>query len=107
TVAYLVLIALIGYGIATILRSTAGGIAVVAGITFVLPIGFQFLSMTSWEWVPVVNEYLPMMLGAILAAGNTAVENGPNFAIALLAMAIWAAVPCIIGSVLLKSRDAK
>lgn len=107
TVAYLVLIALLGFGIAAILRSTAGGIAIVAGVTFVLPIGFQFLSMTSWEWVPVVSEYLPMTLGTILAAGNIAVESGPSFWVALLAMAIWAVVPCIIGNVLLKSRDAK
>lgn len=106
-VAYLLLIALLGYGIAAMLRSTAGGIAIVAGLTFVLPIGFQFLSMTSWEWVPVVYNYLPMPLGIVLSAGDVAVETGPTFYIALLAMAIWALVPCLLGQLIMKARDAK
>lgn len=107
TVAYLVLIALLGFGFATILRSTAGAIAVLAGLTFVLPIGFQILTLTSWEWVPVVFNYLPMSLGSTLAMGNVPVENGPTFVVALLAIAVWAAVPVILGHVLLKVRDAK
>lgn len=107
TVAYLVLIALLGFGFATILRSTAGAIAILAGVTFVLPIGFQFLSLTNWEWVPVVFDYLPMSLGSTLAMGDVPVESGPTFYIALLAMAVWGLVPCIAGHVLLKARDAK
>lgn len=107
TVAYLVLIALLGFGFAAILRSTAGAIAVLAGLTFVLPIGFQILTLTNWEWVPVVGNYLPMTLGSTLAMGHVPVESGPTFFVALLAIAVWAAVPVILGHVLLKARDAK
>lgn len=107
TVAYLVLIALLGFGFAAILRSTAGAIAVLAGLTFVLPIGFQILTLTNWEWVPVVGNYLPMTLGSTLAMGHVPVESGPTFFVALLAIAVWAAAPVILGHVLLKARDAK
>lgn len=107
TIAYLVLIALLGFGLAAILRSTAGGIAVLVGLTFVLPIGFQFLSLTSWEWVPTVFNYLPMNLGTLLAGGNLPVDSGPSFTVGLIAMVLWALVPFIAGLALLKARDAK
>lgn len=107
TVAYLVLIALLGFGLATILRSTAGGIAILAGLTFVLPIGFQFLMLTDWEWVPVVFNYLPMNLGSFLSAGELSPEHGLGYGISLIAMVIWAIVPVVLGHILLKTRDAK
>lgn len=111
-VAYLVLIALLGYGIAGVLRSTAGGVAVVAGVTFVLPIGFQVLMLTDWSWVPTAIDYLPMSLGGTLSGGIMELPagmeaNGPSYWVGLLAMAVWALVPMIAGYFLLKARDAK
>lgn len=111
-VAYLMLIALLGFGIAGVLRSTAGGIAVVAGVTFVLPIGFQVLMLTDWKWVPTAIDYLPMSLGGTLSNGLVELPagmeaSGPSYWIALLAMAVWAAVPMVAGYFLLKARDAK
>lgn len=107
-IAYLVLLALLGFGVAALLRSTAGGIAVVVGVTFVLPVLMQFLTLTSWEWVPTVSSYLPMSLGNSLSAGIVEVPEGsPNFWVALIAMAIWAIVPVVLGHITLKSRDAK
>ncbi|UOR03291.1 ABC transporter permease [Leucobacter allii] len=105
TVAYLVLIALLAFGIAALLRSTAGGIAVIAGITFVLPIAFQMLGFTGWEWVSVVSAYLPASLGSSLAVGTGAVD--PSFGIALLAMAVWAAAALIPAGVAFQRRDAR
>ncbi len=105
--AYLVLLALLGFGVAAMLRSTAGGISVVVGITFVLPVVMQFLTLTSWEWVPTVSNYLPMTLGSILGSGIVETQGLPNYWVSLLAMAIWAVVPTVIGYLLLKSRDAK
>ena len=105
--AYLLFIALLGFGVATVLRSTAGGIAVVAGITFVAPVVMQLLTLTNWEWVPVVSNYLPMTLGALLGMGMVENEGMPSYWVALLAMAIWAIGPMLAGNALLKSRDAK
>lgn len=112
TIAYLVLIALVAFGLATILRSTAGGIAVIAGLTFVLPVGFQILSMANWEWVPEVSNYLLTNLGSTLSQGISSASamgeaSGPNYWVALAATIVWAVVPLIIGLVLFKRRDAK
>lgn len=104
---YLVCISLFGFGIAAALRSTAGGIAVVAGIIFVLPIGLQFLSMTGWEWVPAVSGYLPMSLGGTLGMGDIAMSTDPTYWGAMLSIALWAAVPLALGLLVLRSRDAK
>ncbi len=107
-VAYLTLIALFAFGVAGILRSTAGGITVVAGVTFVLPVAFQVLMFSGWEWVPVVAEYLPMSLGSMITAGAVPHEGtGPGYGMALLSMVIWAAATVIPAILLFRARDAK
>ena len=117
TVAYLVLIALFAFGVASLLRSTAGGIAVVAGITFVLPVGFQVLMMTGWEWVTNVASYLPSSLGSTLGQGIDegvvatvdgmgGEPTGPTFWVALAAMAVWAAVTVLPAAGVFQRRDA-
>ena len=107
TAAYLVLISFFAFGVSALLRSTAGGIAVVAGVTFVLPIAFQVLSMTGWEWVTTVSEYLPAQLGAVLAQGAVEVASGPNFAVAAIAMVIWAVAVMLPAAGVFKRRDAR
>lgn len=106
-VVYLVCVALLGFSLAAVLRSTAGGISVIAGLIFVLPIGLQFLSMTGWEWVPTVSRFLPMSLGSTLSAGDIATSTDPTYWGAMLAIALWAAVPMALGLLVLKTRDAK
>ncbi|MBP6685793.1 MAG: ABC transporter permease subunit [Leucobacter sp.] len=106
-VVYLVCVALLGFGFAAALRSTAGGIALVAGIVFVLPIGLQFLMMTGWEWVPTVGSFLPMSLGNTLAMGDVAANIDPTYGVGMLAIALWAAIPMALGLLVLKTRDAK
>ena len=107
TIAYLVLISLFAFGVAGLLRSTAGGIAVVAGVTFVLPIALQILGMTGWEWVGAVSGYAPSALGGLLSQGAVEVASGPGYWGALAAMAVWVVVATIPAAVLLKLRDAK
>ncbi|KAF5296902.1 hypothetical protein FQR65_LT19775 [Abscondita terminalis] len=110
-IVYLVCIALLGFGLAALLRSTAGSISVLVGVTFVLPIAFQVLSAFGWEWVPKVLAYLPMPLGSLLAGGIPASgvgpSNGPDFWLGLIAIVIWAALPVAGGLAVLKARDAK
>ncbi len=107
TIAYLMLIALFAFGVAGLLRSTAGGIAVVAGITFVLPIVFQVMSMTGWEWVNTAAAYLPTPLGGTLSMGISEQASDPGFWAALGAMAIWAAVTVIPAAIAFQRRDAR
>ncbi len=107
TIAYLVLISLFAFGVSVLLRSTAGGIAVVAGVTFVLPIAFQMLTMTGWEWVTTVSAYLPAQLGSVLSAGAVEVASGPTFAVAMLAMAVWVVAVMLPAAAAFKRRDAR
>ncbi|MFT4231844.1 MAG: ABC transporter permease, partial [Leucobacter sp.] len=122
TVAYLVLIALLAFGIAGLLRSTAGGIAVIAGVTFVLPIAMQVLTLTGWEWVPAVSAYLPAELGSTLAQGVTqevaagsgavtveggAAAEGPGYWTALVSMIGWAAAVVLPAAAAFQRRDAR
>lgn len=120
TVAYLVLIALLAFGVAGLLRSTAGGIAVVAGLTFVLPIAFQLLTLTGWEWVPTVSAYLPSELGGTLSRGiaestlaevatieGAAAPAGPGYWLALVSMVGWAAVAAAPAALAFQRRDAR
>ncbi|WP_449277521.1 ABC transporter permease subunit [Leucobacter sp. GX24907] len=112
-VAYLVLITMLAFGVAAMLRSTAGGIAVIAGITFVLPIAFQMLMMSNWEWVPVVASYLPADLGSTLGSGLPAddavapMHGAPGYWGALGAMTAWATIAVIPAAIIFKRRDAK
>ncbi|WP_053383820.1 ABC-2 transporter permease [Leucobacter celer] len=120
TVAYLVLIALLAFGIAGLLRSTAGGIAVVAGLTFVLPIAFQLLTLTGWEWVPTVSAYLPAELGSTLSQGvsestlaeaatieGAAAPAGPDYWLALVSMVGWSAIAVAPAALAFQRRDAR
>ncbi|WP_336659608.1 ABC transporter permease subunit [Leucobacter sp. USHLN153] len=121
-VAYLVLTALLAFGVAALLRSTAGGIAVIAGLVFVLPIAFELLSMTGWEWVSELARFLPSQLGQVMGAGisesttSAAVDpamgesTGPDpltFWGAFAAMGAWVVVFVAPAAVLFARRDAK
>lgn len=110
-IVYLTLIALLAFGVAALFRSTAGGIAVVAGLTFVLPLGFQIASMTGWEWVGTVSQYIPAALGNTMSAGIAEATapgaTGPGYWGAMLIMVAWAAAAVVPAAILFRTRDAK
>ncbi|GAA1776748.1 ABC transporter permease [Leucobacter iarius] len=110
-IAYLTLIALLAFGVAALFRSTAGGIAVIAGLTFVLPLGLQIASMTGWEWVSTVSHYIPFSLGNTMSAGIAEATvpgaTGPDYWGAMLVMLAWALVAVIPAGILFRTRDAK
>lgn len=109
TASYMVLISLLAFGIAGILRSTAGGIAVVVGLTFVLPLAFHMLANTGWGWVPMVGDHLPTPLGIVLSEGLIAEDadsSAPDYWQALVAMGVWAAAPLAPAALLFETRDA-
>lgn len=107
TTVYLMLAALFAFGVGALLRSSAGAISVVVVVFFVLPIVFQILMMTNWEWVSVAAEWLPTSLGNTLAqAPITAGFDGVPYWAALAGLAAWAAVALVPAAILLKTRDA-
>lgn len=114
TIAYLVMLSLFAYGIATLTRNAAAGIGIVAGVTFVLPIAMQMLTMTNWTWVPTVSNLLPAQLGQVLGMGTVQAAqyvefmgSGFGYWPALALMAAWVAVAIVPALATFKRRDAK
>lgn len=113
TAAYLTLLALFAFGIATLTRNAAAGIGIVAGVTFVAPIAFSMLLMSGWEWVPAVLDYLPTQLGNTLSMGLVSVADaeamgitGIGYGASILAMVGWAALTVIPAAIVFRRRDA-
>lgn len=104
---YLGLVALFGLGIGTLVRSGAGGIAIVLGVVLVLPTLLSLLSL----WIEGVQEVTPYLLSAAGNAmmsipGNEAMQSELAPGIASLVAAAWAAVALVAGALALKGRDA-
>ena len=101
-VGYLVAVTLLGLGLGTVLRSTAGSITVLVAVVFLLPTILQFITT---DWVQTVNDYLPGTAGSSLQAtkeAGAALSRGT----ASLVAGLWALVPVGVAGVLLKRRDA-
>jgi ABC-type transport system involved in multi-copper enzyme maturation permease subunit len=106
--AYLCLIALIGLGLAAIIRHTAGAIAAIVGVTFVLPLVLLPVAKHS-----AVMKFLPE---TIAANSLTAVKpvTDPAFAsgtplsawAGLAVLCLYAAVALAAGGWTLARRDA-
>lgn len=112
SVLFLVAMALFAFGVAGILRSTAGGIAVVAGLTFVAPIALSFASMAGKAWVDWIMNHLQLMLGNVLSMGNVEVPvdmggTGVTWGEAAISIVAWALIALIPACLLFLKRDAK
>lgn len=109
-VATLVFITLFSFGVAGVLRSTAGGVAVLAGVTFVVPIALNILSMSGWAWVQQVTLHIPLSLAQSLGSGIQA-EVDPTFqlpyGLALVAFLVWVLATLIPAAILFQKRDAQ
>lgn len=102
--ASLALIALFALGVGAILRSTAGSIATVVGILFVLPIiGNIIVSLLpEQKWIATISHYLLDSTSRSMAGGSSSLQPWEN----TLTVVIWAAVAFILGAVLVQRRDA-
>lgn len=99
---YLVAVALFALGVGTILRHTAGGIAVVVLLFFVVPIIWPSLAP---DFFQDTSPYLPSLAGARLIEGESAdAVLGPWQGYGV--MLGWSALSLIGGAVLLRRRDA-
>jgi ABC-2 type transport system permease protein len=103
-VLYLGLIALLGLGVAAILRDNAAAIGVVLGLLYLSPIVAAFVSNPVWH--QRIERYAPTNAGqAILSA--TGLKHLPISPWAGLGvLAIWAAIALLAGTLTLRLRDA-
>ena len=100
--AYLTAVALLGLGLATVVRGTAMSITVLVSLVFVLP---PLLPLLPWGWVDTAANHFPA------AAGQSLVTTLPGVAevgdgAALWTLAAWTLIPLTAGAVLLTRRDA-
>ena len=101
---YLAFVAVFALGIGTILRSSAGGIAVALAILLVLPTVLTIIAgVTQAQWAIDLMPYILSSAGEAMILPS---ENGLEIWQSTLTVAIWAIVPFVLGAVLLKRRDA-
>lgn len=99
---FLTAITLLGLGIGTLIRSTAGSVAIVTGGLYILPELARVLLPASW--FDVAGRYLPSMAGEALWSPVESPDllSGPMAAAALVA---WAGAALLAGGVSLVRRD--
>jgi ABC-type transport system involved in multi-copper enzyme maturation permease subunit len=100
--AYLTAVALLGLGLATVVRGTAMSITVLVSLVFVLP---PLVPLLPWSWVQTAADYSPAV------AGQSLVTTLPGVAVvgdvaALWTLAAWTLVPLAAGAIRLTRRDA-
>lgn len=116
---YLALIGLMAVALGAIIRNTAGGIATLVGIVFVIPtIVNTVAALAQITWVQNVGEFLPSTAGSRMYSYPTgsgldaAVRPTTSGAIllepwqGLLVLLGWIVVLWIVASVLVRRRDA-
>ena len=99
---YLTGIGLLGVGVGTLVRRTAGATAALVGLLFIVPIVTGFLPTSFQE---TIGKYLPAQAGMAIfnvVPDPRALPPWSGFAVLLA----WAAITLAIGGVLLVRRDA-
>ena len=98
---YLTAVGLLALGLGAIVRNTAGGIAVFAGLLFVLP---PLMNVLPSNWNDAISPYLPSDAGrAIMSIGHDPHSLSPWTGFALFCA--YTAASLIIAAVLLVRRD--
>lgn len=97
---YLTVIGLFGLGLGAIVRNTAGGIALFAGLMFVLP---PLMNVLPASWNAAASPYLPLQAGERIMALHRGNQLSPWTGFGVLCA--YAAVSLIAAAVLLRRRD--
>jgi ABC-2 type transport system permease protein len=104
SILYLTLIALLGLGIAAIVRNSAASIGVILGLLYLLPILSQVIGDPHWQ--RLLQQIGPMSAGLTIQA-TTDLHSLPLSPWAGLGVtAGWAAAALVAGGLLLRIRDA-
>ena len=99
---FLTVVGIFTMGLGAITRNTAGGIAVFAGIFFVIP---PLLNILPTSWNEAISEYLPSSAGRdvfALTAGPHDLSPGAGIAL----FCGYTALVIAIAAILLVRRDA-
>lgn len=100
---YLTALALLGFGLGVVLRSSAGAIATLFGLLFVPPLLLDLLPGT---WKSTIGPYIPMQAGdqVYVAVRHEAAALSPWVGFGVFCL--YAAVAAVIGFVVITRRDA-
>lgn len=97
---YLTVVGLFGVGLGAIVRNTAGGLALFAGVMFVLP---PLMNVLPTNWNNAVSPYLPLQAGEAImsttSGGHLAPWEGLGF------FTLYTAITLVVAAVLLRVRD--
>jgi ABC-2 type transport system permease protein len=104
SVLYLTLIALLGTGIATMVRDSAVSIGVVLGLLYLFPIVTSFIGDPTWQ--RHLNEISPMTAGLYIQATTNLRSLPLTPWQGLGVLAAWAAGALVAGGLFLALRDA-
>src|SRR3954451_2528733 len=97
---YLLVIGLFGLGLGAIVRNTAGGIALFAGLLFVLP---PLMNVLPASWNASASPYVPLQAGQALLSLHQGNQLAPWTGFGVLCA--YSAVAIAIAAVLLRRRD--
>ncbi len=97
--AFLALFALLGLGLGTVIRHTAGAIAVFAGFTLLAPILLHSISES-------ISRYAPELIFANSVAAVARQDNSLSVTIGVVVMLSYCVAALGLGAVLLNRRDA-
>ncbi len=110
---YLGLVSVFGVGVAALLRSSAGGIAAILVVLFLVPTGVQVMG-ASVGWAMSLWPYLLSNAGEVMStvptgSGVAAITASPVSASPVLSGCValgWAIIALIAGAIRLQRRDA-
>jgi ABC-type transport system involved in multi-copper enzyme maturation permease subunit len=98
---YVTVVGVLGLALGALIRNTAGGIASLFGLLFVLPVVVHFLPSS---WADPINKYLPMSAGQALVqvrpdSGSLSPWTG------FLVFCLYAVVALVLAAIALRRRD--
>jgi ABC-2 type transport system permease protein len=99
---YIGVIALVGLGLGTVIRHTAGTIVALVGIMFVIPIVIEFLPKS---WASGAQHWMLSEAGGTLITVHTA-DASMSPARAVLVCLLWVGATLAAGALLISRRDA-
>ncbi|WP_147103726.1 ABC transporter permease subunit [Nesterenkonia populi] len=102
----MIITAALGFGLGLLLRSSAGGIVVLAVLLFVIDLALAVMyGVTQADWVQSLSEWHYMFfLNEFVRLGDEHREVGRP--VAMLGMLVWAVVPTIAGWIRFLRADA-